>query len=164
MNAQEVIRLLDLKPHPREDGFFVETYRSTDRISWEALPGSYSGDRCFSTAIYFMLVAGGFSEMHRVRSDELFHYYMGDPAEMLLLLPHGEGRIVRFGNHLEAGEVPQIVVPRNAWQGMLTTGEYTLFGNTVAPGFEYSDYESGNREELIGLYPQFAEKIAKLTR
>ena len=164
MNADEIIRLLNLQPHPREAGFFVETHRSADRVAWEALPATYDGTRCFSTAIYFLLKGEGFSEMHRLRSDEIFHFYKGVPVEILLLFPDGSGKILRLGNDLEAGEVPQIIVPRNVWQGMIPLGGYTLLGSTVSPGFEYSDYESGQRENLMREYPQWSEAIARRTR
>ncbi len=155
MTADEVIELLHLQPHPKEDGFFLETYRSEKRY-----PNSHSA----STAIYFLLKAGGFSEMHRLQSDEIFHFYLGSPAELLLLYSNGEGTVERLGIRLEAGERPQIVVPAGAWQGWRTTGEFTLMGCTVAPGFEYADYESGNHQELIVQYPQFADLIRQLTK
>ena len=101
--------------------------------------------------------------MHRLQSDEVFHFYTGAPAELLLLKNDGEGDIIHIGAGIERGEVPQVVVPRGCWQGMRTTGDFTLLGTTVAPGFEYSDYESGNRGELIGKYPAFADLIRKLT-
>lgn len=163
MTADEIIRLLKLQPHPKERGFFVETYRSSDRVSWDALSGRYDGTRVYSTAIYFLLKQGSFSEMHRLRSDELFHYYAGAPAEILLLHSSGNGELLRLGNKLEVEEKPQIVVPRGTWQGLRTTGEYTLMGTTVAPGFEYSDYETGNRDDLIAQYPAFAALIRELT-
>lgn len=164
MTAEEIIKRLGLQQHPKEDGYFIETHRSMDRISWEALPGGYNGDRAYSTAIYFLLTEGGYSELHRLRSDEVYHYYMGAPLELLLLLPDGSGKMLRLGTRLNAGELPQIVVPRNAWQGAMTTGAYTLFGCTVAPGFEYPDYETGNREDLVRKYPEFEEEIRRLTR
>ena len=159
MTAEEVIRALRLQPHPREKGFYRETYRSDESIA----PLRYQEPRSFSTAIYFLLKANGFSEMHRLHSDEIFHFYAGSPAEMLLLKGDGEGEIIRIGNRLELGEFPQVVVPRNCWQGMRTTGDFTLLGCTVAPGFEYSDYETGIREELVQKYPTFADLIRKLT-
>src|SRR5262245_23766482 len=146
MKAQDIINLLDLKPHPKEKGYFVETYRSQ-----------------FSTAIYFLLTPEGFSEMHRLKSDEIFHFYTGDPAELLILRPDGHGELLKFGNSIEKGERPQIMIPAGSWQGMQTAGEYTLFGCTVSPAFEYADYEKGNRKELIERYPEFAEKITQLT-
>ena len=146
MKAQDIINLLQLKPHPKEKGYFVETYRSR-----------------FSTAIYFLLTSDGFSEMHRLKSDEIFHFYAGDPAELLLLKPDGTGELLRFGNSIDKGERPQIMIPAGSWQGMRTIGEYTLFGCTVSPGFEYADYEKGSRKELINRYPEFVEKITQLT-
>jgi len=158
MTAEEIIRKLKLQPHPREEGFFLETYRCSDKIP------CYDGERSHSTAIVFLLTAAGFSEMHRLRSDEIFHFYLGSPAEMLLLDSGGEGRVLRLGSDLTGGESPQIVVPRGTWQGMRTTGDLTLFGCTVSPGFDYSDYETGNRDELIRQYPAFADLIRQLTR
>lgn len=146
MKAQNIIDLLQLKPHPKEKGFFVETYRSRN-----------------STAIYFLLTPEGFSEMHRLTSDEIFHFYDGDPAELLILKPDERGELLKFGNSLDKGERPQIIIPASSWQGMRTTGEYTLFGCTVSPAFEYADYEKGSRKELLALYPEFAEKIKQLT-
>jgi uncharacterized protein len=164
MTADEIIRLLHLQPHPKEDGFFAETYRAAESISWEALPPRYDGSRPHSTAIYFLLKAGGFSEMHRLRSDEVFHFYDGAPAQILLLHSDGHGELQTLGRDWHAGERPQIVVPRHTWQGLRTTGEYTLMGTTVAPAFQYSDFESGQREKLTADYPQFADLIRQLTR
>jgi predicted cupin superfamily sugar epimerase len=155
MTADELIEFLQLKPHPKEDGFFVETYRSDIRY-----PDGHSA----STAIYFLLKSYGFSEVHRLSSDEIFHFYSGAPAEALLLYSNGEGSRLHLGNDLLNGERPQIVVPAGTWQGWRTTGEFTLMGCTVAPGFEFSDYESGNRENLIKLYPKYEDLIRQLTR
>lgn len=163
MNADDIIRKLNLQPHPREKGYFVETHRSSEKTGGVGVPARYNGARPHSTAIYFLLNEGGFSEMHRLHSDEVFHFYLGAPAEMLLLFENGEGKILRFGNNLELDEVPQIVVPRNTWQGMRPLGDFALFGCTVSPGFDYADYQSGNREQLIRQYPAYAELITKLT-
>jgi uncharacterized protein len=163
MNADDIIRKLRMQPHPKEKGYFVETHRSSEKIGWEGLPSRYNGGRHHSTAIYFLLKKGGFSEMHRLQSDEVFHFYLGSPAEMLLLFESGDGKVLRFGNNLELDEAPQIVVPRNTWQGMKTLGEFTLFGCTVSPGFDYADYQSGNRQTLIREYPAFADRIRELT-
>jgi uncharacterized protein len=146
LKAKNIIDLLQLKPHPKEKGFFAETYRTPS-----------------CTAIYFLLTAEGFSEMHQLKSDEIFHFYDGDSAELLLLTSDGKGELLKFGRSIEKGERPQIVIPAGSWQGMRTQGEYTLLGCTVSPGFEYSDYEKGSRKELIARYPEFAEKIKQLT-
>ena len=153
MTADEIIRKLGLQPHPKERGYFVETYRCSDKI----------GNRNLATAIYFLLKRGDFSEMHRLRSDELFHFYAGSSAEVLLLDETGKGRVVHLGNDLSMGEVPQLIIPKGCWQGMRPTGEYTLMGCTVSPGFDYSDYESGDRERLIAQYPEWKELIVSLT-
>jgi len=165
MTADDIIRALKLQPHPKENGYFVESYRSAEKISWEGLPPRYDGFRVHSTAIYFLLKAGAFSEMHRLRSDEIFHFYLGSPVEMLLLDEmNGGGKILTLGTNLEAGEVPQIVVPRDCWQGLRSLGEFSLLGTTVAPGFEYTDYETGKREELAGKFPAFEKQICALTK
>ena len=156
--------MLNLQPHPKEDGYFIESYRSLERFSWESLPARYHGARSHATAIYFLLKKGGFSELHRLRSDEIFHFYFGAPVELLLLSAEGKGELLKLGNQLENGERPQLVIPRGCWQGLRATGEYSLLGTTVAPGFEYSDYESGDREELIRQYPAYADLIRQLSR
>lgn len=163
MNADDWIRVLKLQPHSKENGYFLETYRSEEIIS-ASDTFRYKEPRCYGTAIYFLLKADGFSEMHRLQSDEIFHFYAGAPAELLLLKNGQQGEIIRIGNRPDQGERPQVVVPRNWWQGMRTTGEFTLLGTTVAPGFEYADYESGDREELIRQFPTFANLIVQLTR
>ena len=153
MTADGIIQRLKLQPHPKEAGYFVETYRSAET----------SGSRNLSTAIYFLLKQGSFSEIHRLRSDELFHFYLGSAAEVLLLDANGNGKIVRLGNDLSKGETPQLIIPKGCWQGARSTGDFTLMGCTVSPGFEYEDYESGDRSELIARYPEWKEWIIRLT-
>jgi len=164
ITADQLIALLDLKPHP-EGGYYTETYRSSETISEEALPSRYKGRRCFGTAIYYLLTAQTFSAMHRVRSDEIFHFYSGDPVEMLQLSPDGSGRVAILGSDVLNGMQPQVVVDRGVWQGarLLEGGKFALLGTTVSPGFEFTDYESGHREELVKSYPQFRELIIALT-
>ena len=166
MTAEEIIQLLNLEPHPEEGGFFVETYRSVGQVEAHGLPARYAGPRYFGTAIYYLLTPETFSEMHRLQSDEVFHFYLGDPVEMLQLGPDGEGRVVMLGTDLATGMRPQVVVQRGVWQGarLAQGGSYALLGCTVAPGFEYVDYESGQREALIREYPQFETLIGALTK
>jgi predicted cupin superfamily sugar epimerase len=104
--------------------------------------------------------------MHRLRSDEIFHFYAGDPVEMLQLDEPGSGRILRIGNRLDIGERPQIVVPRGVWQGarLAHAGRWALLGCTVTPGFEFEDYESGDRAALCAAWPKFHLLICELTR
>lgn len=165
MTADEIIALLKLKLHPEEGGFYAEIYRSEETIPRDALPARYQGARTFGTAIYYLQKPGTFSAMHRLQSDEVFHFYLGDPIEMLQLWPDGSGKIVTLGADLRAGMQPQIVVPGGVWQGsqLRTGGKFALLGCTVAPGFDYADYEHGQRAHLIEEYPDFWERITALT-
>lgn len=165
MDPSELIQLLNLKPLPHEGGFFAETYRSYERI--EALPHRYDGGtRAFSTAIYYLLTPDTFSAMHRLPSDELYHFYLGDTVEILQLYEDGTGTITKIGNDLASGVRPQVIIPRGVWQGsrLVSGGKVALLGTTVAPGFEFTDFESGRRDRLLSSYPQFAEMITALTR
>jgi predicted cupin superfamily sugar epimerase len=161
--AADLIRLLRLQPHPREGGWFRETYRADEVLA--GLPGRYGGGRAVSTAIYYLLTPGTCSALHRLASDEVFHFYRGDPVRMLQLFPDGQGREVVVGPQIERGQSPQVVVPRGVWQGSLLEpgGAFALLGCTVAPGFDFADYEHGKREELIRQYPAFADLIRRLT-
>jgi hypothetical protein len=104
--------------------------------------------------------------MHRLRSDEIFHFYSGDPVEMLQLWPDGSGRVVILGSDILNGMQPQVVIPRGVWQGarLLKNGKFALLGATVSPAFEFADYESGRRDELIRSYPKFQDLITALTK
>ena len=170
--AAQIIERLQLVPLAIEGGYFRETYRSAASVSAAALPAEYGGDRHVSTAIYYLLTPDTFSVIHRVKSDEIFHYYAGDPpgaasaVEMLQLDAGGRGRIVTLGNDLAAGHQPQLVVPGGFWQGcrLIPGGNWALMGCTVAPGFDYADFTAANRAELIAQYPDHAELITALTR
>ncbi|HEU5401534.1 MAG TPA: cupin domain-containing protein [Terriglobales bacterium] len=164
MTAEDVKRILHLIPHP-EGGFYIQTYKAAEHISGGVLDG-YDGERAASTAIYYLLESGTFSEMHRLRSDEVFHFYAGDPVDMLQLWPDGSSRVVQLGPDLTAGQIPQAVVPRGVWQGsrLAPGGRFALLGCTVAPGFEFADYESGRHDLLVAQYPSQRELIAALTR
>jgi uncharacterized protein len=162
--AQDLIALLKLQPHPKEGGFFRETYRSPERLIASSLSARYDGDRSVGTAIYYLLAPGTFSAIHRLASDEIFHFYLGSPVRMLQLTADGGNEIV-LGQDLAAGQQLQIVVPRGVWQGTLLErgGDFALLGCTVAPGFEYADYEHGRREDLLKEYPRHAALIRRLT-
>ena len=167
LTADDIRSLLGLEPHP-EGGFYAETYRSADAISQAALPDRYPGARLAGTCIYYLLTPDTFSAMHRLRSDEVFHFYLGDQVEMLQLLPDGNGRIYVLGPDLRDDIRPQIVVPHGVWQGLrLRPGGYhgyALLGTTVAPGFDFADFELGGRSSLTAAYPDHADRIAALTR
>jgi hypothetical protein len=161
VTADDVIRLLDLQPHPVEGGFFRETYRAVAALPF---PG-YPAPRAVSTAIYYLLKPGHVSELHVLPGEEVFHFYLGAPVRMLQLWPDGTGREVVLGPDLAAGQVPQLVVPGGVWQGTRLVGldGFALLGCTVAPGFDYADYRSATRAELTAKWPAFAAEIARLT-
>ncbi len=112
LTAEQIITLLKLKPHPKEGGYFIETYRSSEAIPEKTLPNRYRGMRPFGTAIYYLLTPETFSAMHRLNSDEIFHFYLGDPVEMLQLLPDGTGRTLILGSDfLNGTQRAEPVVP-----------------------------------------------------
>jgi predicted cupin superfamily sugar epimerase len=164
--AQTVIDILGLQPHPEEGGWFTETWRTAETISAEALDGRYGGTaRNHGTAIYYLVTPETFSALHKLESDEVFHFYMGDPVEQLQLFPDGTGRLVTLGTDLEAGQRPQVIVPQGIWQGakLAEGGSWALMGCTVAPGFDFADYEHGQRAALTEGWPAHAQAIAALT-
>lgn len=164
MTAAEIIACLGLRPLPIEGGYYRETYRADESLPASALP-RYPGARALSTGIYYLLTPDTFSALHRLRSDELYHFYLGDPVELLLLFPDGRGERRRLGSDLRAGERPQLVVPAGAWQGsrLAPGGRVALLGTTVAPGFELADFEAGSRSLLLAAYPDFRAEIEALT-
>ena len=166
ITAEQIRALLHLKPHPEEGVYFIETYRSDEPIPQKALPDRYKGGRCYGTAIYYLLTPETFSAIHRLPSDEIFHFYLGDPVQLLQLWPDGSGKILILGSDLLKGMQPQVIIPRYTWQGarLLPGGAFALLGTTVAPGFEFKDYESGKRKELISSYPGFRDLIVALTK
>ena len=165
LTAKDIIKKLTLKPHAKEGGFYRETYCSTEKIPHTALPDRYGADKAFSTAIYFLITSDTFSALHRLPTDEIFHFYLGDPVTMLRLHPDGSSELITLGKKIEAGECPQVVVPAGTWQGafLKSGGKFALMGTTVAPGFDFSDYETGNRLRLIEQYPRHKDLIIKLT-
>lgn len=166
MTADDVKRLLQLAPLEMEGGFFRETYRSRWTIPRESLPDGIQGERSIGTAIYYMVTPESFSTLHRLRGTEIFHLYMGDPVAMLQLHPDGRAETVTLGTDLEAGQQPQVVVRGGVWQGLRLAegGKWALLGTTMSPGFDYADYETGVRDELIAQYPDMAGMIRRYTR
>jgi predicted cupin superfamily sugar epimerase len=165
MTAEKLITLLNLSPHEMEGGHYRETYRSPLQLPASALGPAYSSSRSAGTAIYYLLTPTTFSEMHRLPGDEVFHFYLGDAVEMLQLDDSG-GRIVTLGQDVASGQQLQVVVRGGVWQGsrLKPGGDFALLGCTVAPGFDFADYERGERAALIGLFPAFSERITLLTR
>jgi predicted cupin superfamily sugar epimerase len=160
MTAGEIKKLLNLEPHPIEGGSFRRTYTSPSAVQLSR------GVRPASTAIYYLLEPGTFSEMHVLDSDEMFHFYLGDPVEMLQLYPDGRSAVFILGQDLGAGQHVQIVVPAGVWQGtrLVCDGQVALMGCTVTPGFDFADYRSGTCAELTEKWPDQAERIKALTK
>jgi predicted cupin superfamily sugar epimerase len=161
--AKKIISRLKLKPLEKEGGYFFETYRSGERIN--NLPKRYGGRRNFSTAIYYLLTPDLVSKIHKVKSDEIFHFYWGDPVEILMLFADGTSKIAVLGNELFRGQAPQIVVEKGVWQGarLKKGGRFALLGTTVAPGFEYKDFKLAERKTLLKKYPAYKKFIKELT-
>ena len=160
MTASEIKALLNLEPHPVEGGSFRRTYTSNQGVHLER------GERALGTAIYYLLEPGTFSEMHVLASDELFHFYLGDPVEMLQLWPDGHSVLLTLGPDIAEGQQVQLLVPAGVWQGtrLIGDGKVALLGCSVVPGFDFADYTSGSFAELAAQWPQEAERIRSLTR
>lgn len=166
LSVEQIKSLLGLEPLPNEGGFYAQTYRSSETLPASALPAGYPGDRPLATAIYFLLTPENFSAMHRLRGDETYHFYLGDPVEMLQLKPNGTGEPILIGPRIESGMRLQHTVPAGCWQGarLAPGGQFALLGTTMAPGFDPADFELGNREQLSQAYPPYAALIALLCR
>ncbi len=149
VTAKQIQELLKLQPLQLEGGHFAETYRSP-----------------FSSAIYYMLTSDTFSAMHRLPGDEIYHFYLGDPVEMLLLKPDGTAEALLLGQNISAGMRLQHSVPGGTWQGsrLAPGGKFALMGTTMAPGFDPKEYEPGKREALSIQYPAYAPLIAFLSK
>ncbi len=160
-----IITHLNLHPHP-EGGWYKETYRAEGVIPRDALPQAFTGDRSFSTAIYFLLERGNFSAFHRIQSDECWHFYAGGPLVVYVIDGTGTMVQVKLGSNILAGETFQHVVPAGCWFASAPAEgtEYSLVGCTVAPGFDFADFEMADRRSLIQEFPQQTEIITRLTR
>jgi uncharacterized protein len=164
-DARYWIEKLRLERHP-EGGYFRQTYRSETEIAAEALPARFTGSRRVSTGIYFLLEAGNYSAFHRLRSDEMWHFYCGSGLAVHVIEAAGEYSILRLGCDAENGEVFQAVVRAGCWFGaeIVDRSSYALVGCTVAPGFDFEDFEMAKRLELVRAYPQQRKLIERLTR
>ena len=166
MDAKTVIELLQLKPLPGEGGYFRETYRASGLISEEALKGEHEGDRHFSTAIYYLITLNEFSALHRLPQDEFFHFYLGDPVEILQIDPSGAFQKTILGPDLVKGHTLQWLIPGGHWQGLSVVpgGQWSLLGATVSPGLDFSDFSLGERKKLLMEFPQHEKEIMRFTR
>ena len=166
-DAETIIRLLDLRPLPQEGGYYRETHRASLVLGEAALTKQYVGDRNASTAIYFLITPQEPSALHILPTDEVFHFYLGDPVEMLQLPLSGPAQVLTLGTDLLAGMRPQVVVPGGVWQGcrLSAGGRFALLGCTVAPGFDFRDFQVASTEEvkkIAARFPEHAEVIHEL--
>ena len=164
MDTDYWIKNLNLQAHP-EGGFYKETYRAVETLSVQSLPARFDGERNFSTAIYFLLRSQDRSVFHRIKSDELWHFYQGSTLSIYILTDRGL-LIKKLGNNLLHGESLQVVVPANCWFGARVEEPeaYALCGCTVSPGFDFHDFEMADRAELLKKYPGYEKEIVHLTR
>jgi len=161
----ELVKKFQLIPHP-EGGYYKEMYRSDEVIAQAALPERFTGDRNFSTAIYFLLEQGSFSAFHRIQSDECWHFYAGQTLHVHVIYPNGEYELIKLGNHFQQGEIFQAVVPAGCWFASETAsgGQFSFAGCTVSPGFDFADFELAKGEELCRMFPEHTILIKKLCR
>ena len=165
MTAEYFIKHLQLQSHP-EGGFFKETYRSEGIITSKYLPASFNSDRNYSTAIYFLLQQGDYSAFHRIGSDECWHFYEGRTLLIHVIDEDGKYSCIRLGRKIHDGEVFQFVVPANCWFASEPAPgtEFALVGCTVAPGFDFADFEMADQKNLMKAYPQHHSIIQRLCR
>ena len=164
MTAADYIQALGLQAHP-EGGFYKESYRSAGWIGKDCLPG-FTGQRNFSTSIYFLLPEGSYSAFHRIKSDEGWHFYEGGCLRIHVIEEGGHYRCIKLGRKMQQGEQFQFTVPAGAWFASEPEAgtAFALVGCTVAPGFDFEDFEMGTRETLLRHYPQHASVIGRLCR
>jgi predicted cupin superfamily sugar epimerase len=163
--VNELIQRYGLEPHP-EGGWYKQTYKSNEQIAVDALPERFKGDRAFSTAIYFLLDRGNFSAFHRIKSDECWHFYAGDPLLIYVIGQTGELKVISLGSDHEKGQSFQYVVPANCWFASRPApeSEYCFVGCTVSPGFEFEDFELADVTGLSVVYPKHKSTIIELCR
>jgi len=153
---EEIIEHFKLEPLPEEGGFYRETYRSKEMIN---------EGKSIKTSIYYLVTPTSFSALHRLKQDEIFHFYAGDPVEMLQLKPNGDSEVVKIGNNFKENEKPQVIVPKGIWQGtkLVEGGSWALLGTTCSPAFDFKDFTIGQKEDLIQKYYSQKQMIQKLT-
>lgn len=168
VTVADLIKLYDFEPLPVEGGLYKQSYRASERIAPAALPERYTREKPFGVAILYLLTPdpNSFSAIHNLPTDEIYHFYLGDPVQLLQLYPDGHSERIVLGQDVLGGQCVQYVAPRGVWMGsyLLPGGAFALLGTTMAPGFTNDDYQGGERDALIRQYPQEAELIRRLTR
>ncbi len=162
--VEQIIEQLDLQPHP-EGGYYKEIYRSEGLIKNDSLPDTMEGERNYATGIYFLLPSGKFSAFHRIKQDETWHYYKGSAICLHIISPEGEYTTQIVGNDILKGEQPQYVVKAGDWFAATVVDEdtYSLVGCTVAPGFDFVDFELARKDDLSELYQNLSHIIVQLS-
>ncbi len=162
---QQLVESLELLPHP-EGGFYKEVYRSPTMISKAALPANFSGDRSYCTSIYFLLTSENFSAFHRIKQDEIWHFYGGSSLSVHVIDADGTYTEHNVGMNFDNGEQPQLVVPAGCWfaSSVPKKDSYAFVGCTVAPGFDFDDFELADRNTLQEEHPLHKDIIHRLTR
>ena len=168
MNSDQVALIIGqygLQPHP-EGGFYAETYRSSGSIPGTALPAEFVGERNFSTAIVYLLEENDFSALHRLRQDEVWHFYLGGSLRVVMISPEGELSEITLGRNGAAGDAVQAVIPAGCWFGARPTegAAFSFVGCTVAPGFDFADFELAKRSDLLEKFPDLEAIILSFTR
>ena len=161
---EALINHYNLLPHP-EGGFYRQTYAASEQILRDALPERFDGNRNFSTAIYFLLPNGNFSAFHRIKSDEVWHFYEGCALHIHVIHPNGDYECLKLGSNMNNGESYQLVVPANAWfasEPVGDAGSFALVGCTVAPGFDFADFELAEVATLTNQFRKHEELIRRL--
>ena len=165
ITPRQLIERFNLQPHP-EGGWYKEIYRCRDYIDSKALPARYTGNRSFCTAIYFLLEEGEISAFHRIKSDECWHFYAGQTLQVFVIQQNGDLDIINLGNNINNGELFQYVVPAECWFASrpAASTDFSFVGCTVAPGFDFADFELADANELSKQYPQHKKIIHELCR
>ncbi len=161
-NSDYWIKHLDLDSHP-EGGYFKEVYRSPESIKEKCLPERFIGDRNIATSIYFLLEKFQRSVFHRIKSDETWHFYDGENLSIYVIDHDNELIIHKLGLQPELNVLPQVTIPAHCWFAAESDGDYTLVGCTVAPGFDFNDFEMAKRDFLLKKYPEYENEIIKFT-
>lgn len=165
MEIQDIIAKLGLSPLSGEGGMFRRTYLSSQVIKKEALSTPYPEDKPAGSAIMYMVTPNCYSRLHRLPTDEVYHFYLGSPVQLLLIPPEAEPFTVTLGQDIMAGMQVQYTVPAGYWQGsrLADGGDWALLGTTMAPAYSDTDYEDAPAEELMKAHPAFSEEIHRLT-
>jgi predicted cupin superfamily sugar epimerase len=166
ITAEQIIKIFEMKPLPSEGGYYAETYRSKEKIISADPAIKDISRKNLGTAILYLLTPSTFSALHRLKSDELFHFCLGDAVTMLQLHPDGSGKVITLGTDILNNQQIQVTVPKYTWQGSFLKpgGKFALMGCTVTPGFDFEDFELGRRDILLEQYPSQRDLIIKLTR